>query len=215
MAYPVLKAPYGLIPVNLVGGQVYAGGVRHIPIKSGEAKAIANGDPVGIAADGTIKLILGTAAMKTQVGVFVGCHWEEDKCGFVNSNRYPGGIISDSIYAVVVDDPSIVMKVAVVEAGASAGDAPVTGHLVAGKWVPVTVDRDVVGKNIGAKSIESTLAHGRSNLGAIGTAAVTATLPFRIVDVVEETSPEAGKYTELLVKWNIHAYVVPAAPQAT
>lgn len=209
MSYPVLKAAYGLIPVNLIGGQVYAGGVRHIPIKDGEAKAIANGDAVGIAADGTIKLVLGTASMKTQVGVFLGCHWEEDKCGFVNSNRYPGGVNSDSISAVVADDPDIVMRVAVVD------DHGLTGVMTAGKWVPITVDRSVIGKNIAAKSIESTIAHGRSNLGVTGTAAVTATLPFRIVDVVEETSPEAGKFTELLVKWNIHAYNVPAAPQAT
>ena len=35
MAYPTVAAPYGLQPINLVGGQVYAGQVRQIPIASG------------------------------------------------------------------------------------------------------------------------------------------------------------------------------------
>jgi hypothetical protein len=28
MAYPVVNAPYGLKPINLIGGQVFAGSTR-------------------------------------------------------------------------------------------------------------------------------------------------------------------------------------------
>ena len=35
MAYPTVQAPYGLIPINLIGGQVFAGATRQIPIASG------------------------------------------------------------------------------------------------------------------------------------------------------------------------------------
>ena len=32
MAYPVVDAPYGLKPINLIGGQVFAGSTRELPI---------------------------------------------------------------------------------------------------------------------------------------------------------------------------------------
>ena len=35
MAYPTVSAPYGLKPVNLIGGQVFAGSTRNIPIQYG------------------------------------------------------------------------------------------------------------------------------------------------------------------------------------
>jgi hypothetical protein len=35
MAYPVVDAPYGLKPLNLIGGQVFAGSTRMYPIQYG------------------------------------------------------------------------------------------------------------------------------------------------------------------------------------
>ena len=32
MAYPTVAAPYGLKPVNLIGGQVYTGSTRNLPV---------------------------------------------------------------------------------------------------------------------------------------------------------------------------------------
>jgi hypothetical protein len=40
MAYPTISAPYGMLPINLVGGQVFAGSTRQIPLGSGSATAI-------------------------------------------------------------------------------------------------------------------------------------------------------------------------------
>ena len=37
MAYPVISAPYGLKPINLIGGQVFAGSTRMVPIQIGRA----------------------------------------------------------------------------------------------------------------------------------------------------------------------------------
>ncbi len=34
MAYPTVNAPYGLKPINLIGGQVFAGQTRELPIAS-------------------------------------------------------------------------------------------------------------------------------------------------------------------------------------
>ena len=46
---------------------------------------------------------------------------------------------------------------------------------------------------------------GRRFLLAIG-AGTTATIPLRVIDVVEQTASSAGVYTELLVKINVHQY---------
>ena len=46
MAYPTVDAPYGLVPVNLIGGQPYAGSTRQMKIASGYATNIFNGDVV-------------------------------------------------------------------------------------------------------------------------------------------------------------------------
>jgi hypothetical protein len=37
MAYPTVSAPFGLRPVNLIGGQVFAGSTRMMEIASGYA----------------------------------------------------------------------------------------------------------------------------------------------------------------------------------
>ena len=43
MAYPTVDAPYGLKPVNLVGGLPFAGATRQIPIGNAYGTAIYNG----------------------------------------------------------------------------------------------------------------------------------------------------------------------------
>lgn len=54
MAYPTVSSPYGLKPVNLIGGQVFAGSTRNIPIASGYNTDIFNGDIVTLVAGGTV-----------------------------------------------------------------------------------------------------------------------------------------------------------------
>ena len=44
MAYPVVSAPYGLLPQNLIGGQVFAGSTRMYNIQYGYATSIFYGD---------------------------------------------------------------------------------------------------------------------------------------------------------------------------
>ena len=48
MAYPVVSAPYGLQPINLIGGQVFAGSTREYNIPYGYATNIFYGDFVGL-----------------------------------------------------------------------------------------------------------------------------------------------------------------------
>ena len=67
MAYPSVPAPYGLKPVNLIGGQVFAGATRNFPIANGSATAIYNGDAVKIQSDGTVTKDTGTATASPAV----------------------------------------------------------------------------------------------------------------------------------------------------
>ena len=55
MAYPVISAPYGLKPINLIGGQVFAGATRQLPIAASYTTAIFNGSVVTLVAGGTIE----------------------------------------------------------------------------------------------------------------------------------------------------------------
>ena len=49
MAYPTVSKPYGLQPVNLIGGQVFAGATRQLAITTSSVSyntALYNGDVV-------------------------------------------------------------------------------------------------------------------------------------------------------------------------
>ena len=48
MAYPTISAPYGLKPINLIGGQVFSGSTRSLKIQYGFNTNIFYGDVVGI-----------------------------------------------------------------------------------------------------------------------------------------------------------------------
>jgi len=49
MAYPIVSAPYGLKPINLIGGQVFAGSTRLLPIQYNYGTNIFYGDFVALA----------------------------------------------------------------------------------------------------------------------------------------------------------------------
>ena len=72
MAYPTVNKPYGLLPVNLIGGQVFAGSTRLMSIASGYGSDIFFGDVVKRASNGTIEKDTGTSTA-TPVGIFMGC----------------------------------------------------------------------------------------------------------------------------------------------
>ena len=96
MAYPSVDAPYGLLPVNLIGGQVFAGATRQIPIASGSATAIFFGDVVKLGSDGTLSKDTGTDAA-TPVGVFMGCSYTDATFGKTFRQYYPGAVVASDI----------------------------------------------------------------------------------------------------------------------
>jgi len=203
MAYPTVNAPYGLKPINLIGGQVFAGATRQITIANttgtGYATSIFYGDAVKIASTGTIQIDSGTSTA-TPVGVFMGCQYISATTGQLTfSQYYPASLAVKSgteIYAFVSDDPDQLFKVVNV-AGTTADDA--TSGLL-----PAYLGRTVIGSNAALVQNAGSTTTGDSKV-AIYTAAgatTTATLPIRIIDVVPDTADSTGKFCEFIVKWN-------------
>jgi len=197
MAYPSVDAPYGLLPVNLIGGQVFAGATRQIPIDSGSATAIFFGDVVKLNSDGTLSKDTGTDAA-TPVGVFMGCSYTDATFGKTFRQYYPGDVVASDINAVVSDDPDALYKVAVTSSGTTVG----------------YVNRTAVGNNAVLTQNAGNTATGNSKVAIDDTTATTSTWPVRIIDVVPEThtAGNPGSYTEVIVKWNagMHQYNNPA-----
>ena len=187
MAYPTVSAPYGLKPVNLIGGQVNAGSTRQIPIASGYATSIFNGDVVKLSSDGVLVKETGTTTA-TPVGVFMGVSYTDPVLKYkLLSQYYPANTVASDIVAYVVDDPDALFKVA----------------LVSGTTVIAGYGRTIVGNNVSLVQNAGDANTGNSAVAVDGSsAATTVSLPIRIIDVVPETVDSSGNYTEVIVKWN-------------
>jgi len=190
MAYPTVSGPYGLVPVKMVNGNPYNGATRAYKIASNYGTAIFNGDAVTIHTDGTVIRDVADAAMEP-IGVFVGCSYTDPTYGLTFRNYYPGSITASDITAYVVDDPNVLFKVAVVSSAANT--TPI---------VIADLSQADVGRNATMVNNTGDTTTGRSRIAIDDTTANTATLPIRIVALVEETKNASGGYTEALVKWN-------------
>jgi len=188
MSYPSVDGPYGLVPINLIGGQVFAGATRQIPIASASATAIFYGDVVKLADTGLLVKETGTATA-TPVGVFLGCSYTDATFGKVFRQYYPGAITASDIVAYVQDDPDALFKVAVTAAGTSTISF---------------VNRTAVGNNSALIQGTGSTTTGNSAVSISATTATSATLPVRVIDVVPETAIAGfpGSFTEVIVKWN-------------
>ena len=190
MAYPTINGPYGLRPINLIGGQVYAGATVRMQIADGYATNIFYGDFVKRVVGGTIEKDVGTTA-NTPAGVFLGCTYVSAVTKQpVQSQYYPASVSIQSgtaIYATVTEDPDIRLQVAVCSSGV----------------VMATVTQNAIGTNMSILATAGNTATGNSNFSVLSTSpAATNTFPVRVMDVVYETAPSAGNYAEVIVKIN-------------
>ena len=201
MAYPSVTSPYGLLPINLIGGQVFAGSTRQIPIATNSSTAIFYGDVVKLLASGTVGKDTGTDAA-TPVGVFLGCTYTDPTYGVTFRQFYPGTTNISDITAYVLDDPDALFKVAVC-AGTNSNTVSYLTQAAVGSNVKLAN---------GANNTGSTIT-GNSKVGVDSTEGTTSTWPIRVIDVVHETAlaGSPGSYTEVIVKWNqgMHQYLNP------
>jgi len=196
MAYPTVSAPYGLKPVNLIGGQVFAGATRQMQIASGYATNIFYGDLVKRIADGTIEKDVGTATA-TPCGVFLGVSFTNASTGQVQQQQfYPASQSIKSgtlIFAVVADDPDTLFQVVSCSSGSTVAAMGISA----------------IGNNIELIQNAGSTTTGNSAVAINeGTQAVTSTLPVRIIDVVRDTATGSDAFVEFIVKINatMHQY---------
>jgi hypothetical protein len=198
MAYPTIDKPYGLKPINLIGGQVFAGATRQRRIASG-ASSIGFGDPVIFVNDGTVAVSTSTTTAPATgfAGVFLGCQFVSSVTGQPTfSQAWISGTsvkANTFITAFVCEDPDQLFQVAVV-----------TGTTV----VSTTSGLEYTNINNNVALVANTLntTTNDSQQGILlSSANVTASLPIRIVDLVPDTAfTYSGTvyYPEAIVKFN-------------
>jgi len=199
MAYPTVDKPYGLKPINLIGGQVFAGATRQRRIASG-ASSIGFGDPVIFVDDGTVAVSTSTTTAPATgfAGVFLGCQFVSSVTGQPTfSQAWISGTsvkANTFITAFVCEDPDQLFQVAVV-----------TGTTVVSTTSGLTYSE--INNNVAlVANTLNTVTYDSQQAILLSSAAVTASLPIRIVDLVPDTAfTYSGTvyYPEAIVKFNM------------
>jgi len=181
MGYPIVEGPYGLRPVNLIGGQVFAGSTRSLPIQYNYATNIFFGDFVVLASGFITRAAITNASSgNIYMGVFLGCSYTSPVTGQkLFSQNYPAGTAAGDIQAIVCDDPDTVFRCAVVttQGGTTIG----SGNLA-------TVGKNLVMSDLAGLATRIANGSSRNAVLAPTTTPVTTSLPIRIIDVVRDTA---------------------------
>lgn len=183
MAYPVVSAPYGLLPQNLIGGQVFAGSTRMYSIQYGYATDIFYGDFVVLSRGFATRASVSTGSSLNQtVGIFLGCTYTNPTTKQKLFSQYwPASTAAGDCQAYVLDDPDAVFKAVV----CSSGTTVASGALA------------MIGTNLSAINNTGSTNTGNSANAVLAPTAtpVTTTLPLRMVGVVGDTAVALGTTT--------------------
>jgi hypothetical protein len=183
MAYPVVSAPYGLKPVNLIGGQVFAGATREYAIPYGYATNIFYGDIIGLTRGNVQRLSVSTGTLGTVTGVFLGCSYTNPTTKQKQFAQYwPASTLAGDAVAIVCEDPDQVFKAVV----CSATTAVASGA------------RAMIGQNLAMINNTGNVNTGDSAnalLAPSDTPATTDALPIRVLALVPDTVVTLGTAT--------------------
>lgn len=183
MAYPVVSAPYGYKPVNLLGGQVFSGSTRNVQIQYNYATPIYFGDAIKEVNGFVTRASIASATTANQTtGIFLGCYYTSPSTKQrLWSQYYPGNVAAGDITAIISDDPDIVIRAVMCTSAANIG----------------SVAQVMVGSNVGGITTNAGSANTGDSASAIlvPTALSTATLPFRVVDIIRDTAVSLGTAT--------------------
>jgi len=185
MAYPIVPAPYGLKPINLIGGQVFAGSTRKLPIQYSYATNIFYGDTVVLSRGYITRASVTTGTTTDQVtGVFLGVSYTNPSTKQpLYAQNYIANTLAGDAFAIVTDDPDTVFKAVMVttQGGTIIGSA----------------NTSLIGQNVSGSNLAGNLNTGDSSNGILTPYAtpVTTTLPFRVIDLVRDTAVPLGTAT--------------------
>jgi hypothetical protein len=183
MAYPVIDAPYGLKPINLIGGQVFAGSTREYAIPYGYSTNIFYGDIIGLSRGNVQRLSVTTGTLGTVTGVFLGCSYTNPLTKQKQFAQYwPASTLAGDAVAIVCDDPDTVFKAVVCSATT----------VVAGGA------RAMIGQNLAMINNTGNVNTGNSAnalLAPSATPATTDALPVRVLGLVPDTVVALGTAT--------------------
>jgi len=193
------ETAFGLRPVGLVGSGANSTGVTEYEIASNNTNAIYNGAIVVPLAAGVIDQAGDTAGGTTQaLGVLVGVQYHDStqkKPVWLNYWPGSGSVSVDTNYpvkALVADNPNQLFVVA--------ADASLTNRATALATV-------FANASLGTSARTGSTDTGKSNSQlSVSSVATTATLPLRIVGLVDDDANNdyASAGAHLLVRLNAH-----------
>jgi hypothetical protein len=183
MAYPVVVAPYGLKPINLIGGQVFAGSTRMYPIQYAYSTDIFYGDFVVLSRGNITRASVTTGTTLNQtVGIFLGCTFTNPVTKQKQFSQYwPASTAAGDCQAYVCDDPDTVFEAVVCSSGTTIASGAVA----------------MIGCNVSAINNTGSTNTGNSANAILAPSdtPVTTTLPLRIVGVSPDTAVSLGSAT--------------------
>jgi len=215
-----VSSPYGLKPINLIGGQAFNGGViREILLTTNNTAPIGFGDLVqlgaAVAGQPTVVTATPTTSSVGIVGVCVGVRYQlpGQQLGYPLYAQYlPANAVTagyTNIYVRVMDDPDALFQVQ------SLGSITVASI---GKTIALA---NFTG-GTGSTTVNTT--SGNSVVALSATVANTSALACKIVDLVNASSSFGGNfpsnpgdaYTDCIVKLNfgVHSYYQSAGTTA-
>lgn len=198
------STPYGLKPINLIGGQAFNGGViREIKLSTNNSTAFYTGDVIQLTSAGNPQPLTATITTGTTagvVGVCLGVSYVDPNLKYQVFAQYlPAGAINGGYTNVTIhvcDDPDQLYQVQ----GSAAFGTLTNGAAGA------------VGKNAALGNFGGNATTGLSTINLVvgsngGSLASTATLAMRVVDVVAASANDS--YPDLIVKFNqgAHSYL--------
>jgi hypothetical protein len=171
-----VSAPYGLKPINLIGGQVFAGSTRALPIQYGYATNIFYGDFVKVLRGNVTRASVSTGTASAQFdGIFLGCSYTDPVTKTKRFSQYwPASTLAGDCIAYVADDPDTVFKVAVCSSGTTMASGAVA----------------MIGANLSMVNNTGDVNTGNSKNAVLAPTAtpVSTVLPVRCIGVVEDTA---------------------------
>jgi hypothetical protein len=173
-AYPTVSAAYGYKPVNLIGGQVFAGSTRNLPVQYNYGTALYYGDLVTLSAGYVVIATYPVSTTNTTVGVFLGCYYTNPTTKQRQySQYYPGSVTAGDITAIVGDDPDQVIRCAVTT-GASATTIGSASSIL-------------VGVNMAGNTLTGSASTGNGAGAVVAASATTSGGGFRVLNLVPDT----------------------------